>query len=82
MNTTQEIRVSLTNADKTFNYGAAMDEVTRAVKELGFDSISPESLEALEEANRDGGWSSSYTRAAYNITMHGFRRLLEPVGGW
>ena len=67
----------------------AMDFLTRALQQRGYDGISPESLQDLSDEARKWGWSSlvpgfpgHQLRMAYNVTFAGFRALLEPKGGW
>jgi hypothetical protein len=53
---------------------ACMWRVAEAVRELGFERISPESLEALGEELGRGNYG--HVRGSYNIVMNGFRQLL------
>lgn len=59
----------------------AMQVIERAVDDLGFPRINPESLTALREAmDRDvDGWRyGPQERRAYRIVMAGFYALLGP----
>ena len=61
------------------NQSDAIDLVTSAVKELGFERINPESLTALAAASaQPKGWKSKELADAYLTVMDGFRALFAP----
>lgn len=60
---------------------AALAKVTEEVNLLGYTRICPESLTALIDESQKWGWQPG-VREAYQIVMHAFRALLEPIGGW
>ena len=59
-------------------------EILEAESEkLGYGgAINPEFLAHLGERISVGLYEGTEIRPAYHLTMAGFRKLFEPVGGW
>lgn len=57
------------------DYGKAIEVLNVEMQRLGYERICPEGLIALKEEADEDGWVSNTIRAAYYVTMDGFRKL-------